>query len=399
MNNEGEAAGEERNGLFEVVTRDFVLLFLSGFCFMACLYMMIPVLPLYMIEVGEMSRTQVGVLIAAITLTSMLVRPYIGRKSDALGRKPLMIFGSLNFVVGSLLFLAAKSLVPMLLVLIFEGVGLACFHTAALTFVGDISPPDRRGQSMAWYQVSFNTGIMLAPLLGVFLRDAFGYSAVFIAASAAAAASFVFALLVSESRAELVEGPVDIPRVTSSHRRLIVLVCLAAFGGTVALGSAETFIPVFASTNHIARYALFFTFSEATLIAFRLFGGTVPDIIGRRKAITASVATLGVSLILLAFTTQLWMLCAVACIYGAGFAYHTPAISALLADSVPSSELGGAFGIFLAAFEGGIAAGAIVTGPMSTAFGFRTTFLAIGVFSLLCALLVGLSYDALARTK
>lgn len=392
---EEERGSNNSSGLFEVVTRDFGLLFISGFCFMACLYMVIPVLPLYMIDVADMSRTQVGVLIAMITLMSMLVRPYIGRKSDRWGRKPLMIFGSLNFMVGSLLFIAARSLVPLLFVLLFEGVGLACFHTAALTFVGDIAPPARRGQSMAWYQTAFNAGIMLAPIFGVFLRDVFGYTAVFIAASIAAGVSFIFAVLVSENRAEEVEGSLDVPRVTSSHLRLIVLVCLAAFGGTIALGAAETFIPIFAKVNHIGHYALFFTFSEATLIAFRLVGGTVPDIIGRREAITASVATLGASLILLAFATNLPMLCLAACVYGAGFAYHTPAISALLADNVPASELGGAFGIFLAAFEGGIALGAIITGPISTALGFRTTFVAIGVFSIACAVVVGIAYKAM----
>ncbi len=391
-NREGSERPVRGVWLSEVVTRDFVLLFVSGFCFMASLYMVIPVLPLYMLEVGDMGRTQVGVLIGSITVASMLVRPYIGRKSDAIGRKPLMIFGSLVFVAGPLALIVARATIPLLLVLLFEGVGVACFHTAALTFVGDTSPPARRGQSMAWYQTAFNAGIMLAPLLGVFLLDAFDYTAVFVAASAAAAASCVFAAFVSESRAEEVEGPVDVPRVTAPHRGLIALVCLAAFGGTVALGSAETFIPVFARSHHIASYALFFTVSEGTLILFRLLAGSVPDRVGRRTAITASVATLGVSLVMLAFTTNTWMLCLTAAVYGAGFAYHTPAITALLADNFPSNELGGAFGTFLAAFEGGIAVGAMITGPLSSALGFKSTFLGVGVFGLLCAGVVGVSF-------
>jgi MFS family permease len=394
---ENGVGAENGGGLFEVVTKDFGLLFVSGFCFIGSLYIVIPILPLYMIDVAGMSRTQVGILVAMLTVTSMLARPYLGRKSDAWGRKPLMIFGSLNFVVGSLLFIAARSLVPLLLVLVFEGIGLACFHTAALTFVGDIAPPARRGQSMAWYQTSFNAGIMLAPLFGVLLKETYGYNAVFLAAAAAALVSFIFALRVSESKAEEVEGRVDVPRITSTHRRLIILVCLAAFSGTVVLGAAETFVPVFAKVNHIPQYALFFTVSEGAIIGFRLAGGTVPDIIGRRTAITVSVATLGVSLIMMAFATSLWMLCVAAFVYGAGFAYHTPALSALLGDHVPASELGGAFGMFLAAFEGGIAAGAIVTGPLSTAFGFRSTFISIGIFSLACAALVGFSYNSMVE--
>jgi MFS family permease len=388
---------EGGGGLFEVLTRDFGLLFVSGFCFVGSLYIVIPILPLYMIDVAGMSRTQVGIVVAMLTVTSMLARPYLGRKSDDWGRKPLMIFGSLNFVVGSLLFIVARSMVPLLLVLVFEGLGLACFHTAALTFVGDIAPAARRGQSMAWYQTSFNAGIMLAPLFGVFLKEAFGYNSVFIAAAVAALVSFLFALKVSESKAEEVEGRLEIPRVTSTHRRLLVLVCFAAFGGTIVLGAAETFVPVFAKVAHIPSYALFFTVSEAAIIGFRLAGGTVPDIIGRRTAITASVATLGVSLIMLGFATSLWMLCVAAFVYGAGFAYHTPALTALLGDHVPASELGGAFGMFLAAFEGGIAIGAIVTGPLSTAFGFRATFISIGAFALVCAAVVGFSYRSMVE--
>lgn len=391
-NREGRERQRRGGRLSEVVTRDFGLLFVSGFCFMASLYVVIPVLPLYMLEVAEMGRAQVGALIASMTIASMLVRPYIGRKSDAIGRKPLMIFGSLVFVTGSLALIVARGTVPLLLVLVFEGIGLACFHTAALTFVGDISPPARRGQSMAWYQTAFNAGIMLAPLLGVFLLDVFGYTAVFVAASAAAAVSFSFAALVSESRAVEVEGPVDVPRVTAPRRGLIALVCLAAFGGTVALGSAETFIPVFARSHHIASYALFFTVSEGTLILVRLLAGSVPDRVGRRAAITASVATLGISLVMLAFTTNTWTLCLTAAVYGVGFAYHTPAITALLADNFPSGELGGAFGVFLASFEGGIAVGAVITGPLSSALGFKSTFLGVGMFGLLCAGVVGASF-------
>lgn len=391
-----EGGKGDGGGAFEVLTRDFVLLFASGLLFMGSLYIIIPVLPLYMLDVVKMSRTQVGIVIGLLTVSSMLARPFIGRWSDRWGRKPLMVFGSLNFVAASLLYLAARNLVSLLFVVLFQGVGMACFHTAALTFVGDIAPAARRGQSMAWYHTSFNFGIMLGPLIGAYLRVASGYPSVFVAASVAAALSFVFLLFVSESKAEEIEGVLDAPRAVS-HLKLVIYACVAAFAGTVVLGAVETFVPVYAQVKHIPHYALFFTVMAGTLIAFRLLAGSVPDVFGRRMAITLSVATLGASVIILAFTGSLWMLCIVAFIYGAGFAYHTPAISALLADKVPASELGGAFGLFLAAFEGGIATGAIVMGPASTALGFKASFIIIGIFSLSCAVFLGASYKRFTR--
>jgi hypothetical protein len=38
-----------------------------------------------------------------------------------------------------------------------------------------------------------------------------------------------------------------------------------------------------------------------------------------------------------------------------------------------------------------------VTGPLSTAFGFRATFISIGIFSLACSVVVGLSYNAMVE--
>lgn len=159
-------APEEANGLADdgpVLTRDFILLFIASFLFLGSLYLLIPILPLYLVDVAGATTTQVGVLIGILTLASFVLRPFVGLKADVLGRKPFLVGGSAILIVSSLLYIPARSVWTLPFVLALNGVGIACFHTASLTFVGDIAPGSQRGKSQAWFQTSFNMAVMVAP--------------------------------------------------------------------------------------------------------------------------------------------------------------------------------------------------------------------------------------------
>ncbi|MCG2794947.1 MAG: MFS transporter, partial [Actinomycetia bacterium] len=294
--------GGERKGGGEpgVLTRDFALLFIASCFFIGSLYLLLPILPLYMKDTAGATTTQVGLLMGALAFSSFLLRPYVGRKADALGMKPLLVIGAANFVVASLLYIWSKSLWSLLFVLVFQGVGIACYHTTSLAFIGGAAPESRRGQSMAWFQSSFNLGIMLAPLLGEYLMDHFGYTPVFAAASASAAVSLLTILAVREQKVPDVMGEAPARRGVKDIRGLIVLVSAAVFAGTATLGAVEAFLALFAKAEGIGRFALFFTISAGLLIGLRLLAGSLPDRLGRRLAGAAALVTLSVSMVVLA---------------------------------------------------------------------------------------------------
>ena len=379
-----------------VLTRDFVLLFVASCFFLGSLYLLLPILPLYMEDIAGATTTQVGLLIGSMTFSSFLLRPYVGRKADTFGMKPLLIIGAADFVVASLLYIWTRSLWSLPFVLVFQGIGIACYHTTSLAFIGSTAPESRRGQSMAWFQSSFNVGIMLAPLLGEYLMDRFGYTSVFVAASISAAVSLLMILTVREQRVLDVLGEVPTRRGVKDIRGLIVLISVAVFTGTATLGSVEAFLALFAKAKGIGRFALFFTISAGLLIALRLLAGSLPDRLGRRLTGTGALVMLSASMVTLAFARTFTGLCFAAVIWGAGFAFLSPSLSALLIDHAPADELGSAFGIYTAAFEGGIAFGAIAMGPVVSWLGFRWAFLLIGCVSLIGAVFFASLFPLLA---
>lgn len=374
-----------------VVTRDFVLLSIAGFLFIGSLYILIPVLPLYMEQAAGATTTQVGLLVGCLTFASFLFRPLVGNRSDRYGRKPLMAIGALVFVVSSLLYIVTRSLVSLPFLLFFHGTGIACFHTASLTFAGDISPVSHRGRAQAWFQSSFNLGIMLGPLLGEFLNNRFGYNAVFVSSSIVAGLCFATVVLISEKRAEEIEWVSGSPSL-GSKKRLLVLVSVAIFAGTIPIGAFETFLPLFAEARDISDFAFFFTIFAGVLILLRLFAGSLPDRVGRRVTVLASLLTVSASMVTLSFTEGFGLLSVSAVVFGAGFAFLSPALSAILVDRVQGESLGGAFGFYTMAFEGGIAFGAVLLGPVITLLDYSWAFRVVGMLALAGAVFFTAAY-------
>lgn len=384
------------SGPGRILTRDFAFLFASSFLCIGSLYLLIPVLPLYMVDVAGATTTQVGIMIGVLTFTSFLLRPLVGAKSDAWGRKPFLLAGSAIFVVAPLLYIPSRQLWSLPLVLAFNGVGIACFHTASLTFVGDIAPRTERGRSQAWFQSSFNMSVMAAPPLAIFIKESFGYEWVFLAASAAGAASLAISVPIREQWA---------PRLAAVRSRLsdlgglILLVSAAIFACTATLGIVEAFIGLFAESAGIRSFALFFTISSAVLIVLRLSAGRLIDTLGRKRTVTLALLVLGASMAVLAVTSNLAVLSVSALLWGVGFAFCPPALSAMLMDQVRNEELGRAFGAYTMAFEGGVVFGATAMAPLVSGLGFRWGFAIVGAVCFLGAVFFAACFERLAGPR
>lgn len=392
MLNEGETppAGA---GPGKILTRDFAFLFVSSFLCLGSLYTLIPVLPLYMADVAEATTTQVGLLIGVLTFASFLLRPYIGARSDTLGRKPFLLAGCAIFAVAPLLYLPARALWSLPPVLAFNGAGIACFHTASLTFIGDIAPGSGRGRSQAWFQSSFNLSIMAAPPLAVFIMNAFGYNWVFAAAAAMGAASLAFSIPIREHR--IPRGAPALRRRIADLRRPILLVSVTVFACTATLGIIEAFLGLFAESAGIRSFAVFFTVSGAVLITLRFAAGGIIDRLGRRPTVVLALLVIAAGMALLAAARGPLLLCSAAALWGAGFAFCPPALSAMLIDAAPPGELGSAFGAYTMAFEGGIVFGATAMAPVVSGLGYRYGFALTGGLCVLGAAFFLAAYNRL----
>lgn len=361
--------------------KDFLLVCASNMLAFFSLYMIIPVLPVFLEERGY-SNSLIGALMSMATVAALL-RPAFGRLADRGGRKTVLAWGTLLLGLSTFLYTAFSTAVPLFLIRFLNGFGLAAYHTAAYAMVGDLAPRSRRLQAIAFFYISVDVTIALAPILAEALVDARGYTFLYLLAGGIASTSFLCSLMVREtipaSRKE--ERPAR-RGLTPLHRA----VYLGTMGFTLTFGALQTFIVLSSQKNGIARGELFFTVFAVTLIFFRLAVGRKADRIPRDLLILASGAVTLAGLATLAFAPSLAVLVLGSLLYALGFAYLPTTMSALLLDHTPEESRGLALGLFMAVFDTGVGLGGLALGPLADGLGYPAMYLASGALALVCLL-------------
>lgn len=102
-----------------------------------------------------------------------------GPLADAYGRRPVILGGSLLFVLGSLLCVIATDMDAMLLGRFVQGLGVSAPTTVCMAVIADIYQGDRQVKLISRMNTSVTIVMALAPIIGSYLAEAFGWRANF----------------------------------------------------------------------------------------------------------------------------------------------------------------------------------------------------------------------------
>ncbi|RLE37053.1 hypothetical protein DRJ12_03525, partial [Candidatus Acetothermia bacterium] len=137
-----------------------------------------PILPLYA-KTFSATGVSIGLVIAAFSLSRSLLGPILGRISDRIGRKRMLVAGLAGYAVVSILYAIASSLWQLGLFRLIQGGASVMVTPIAQAYIGDITPPGKEGRYMNGFYSAMFLGMALGPLLGGSLSAAFSYQAAF----------------------------------------------------------------------------------------------------------------------------------------------------------------------------------------------------------------------------
>lgn len=132
--------------------------------------MIVPFLTFYAQEFHA-TPLLIGLLFSSYSLTQLLCAPLLGRLSDRLGRRPVLLASIAGSVVAYALFAAAPNYAVLLLARALAGVA-AANYAIAQAYLADITPPEGRAKAMGLVGAAFGIGFVLGPALGGLLAHA-----------------------------------------------------------------------------------------------------------------------------------------------------------------------------------------------------------------------------------
>jgi predicted MFS family arabinose efflux permease len=367
----------------KLLKRDFVTICTSNFLAYFSVYLIVPILPVFLEDQGY-SNSLIGALMSMATVAALL-RPLFGRFADRSGRKSVLIAGTLLLGVSTFFYASFSTALPLFLVRFLNGLGLAAFHTAAYAVIGDLAPSSRRLQAIAIFYISVDATIGTAPPLAKFIHDTWGYTAVYVIAGVVAMLAFLISLTVRETRSgeHLVASHI---RRKLSVTSLQVAIFTTTMGFTLTIGALQTFVVLSCRERNITQEWLWFTVFAFTLIAYRLAVGRRADHWPRRPLIIISGVIALAGMAISAYAGHWAILALGTFVYALGTAYLPTTLSALLLDQTRVENRGAVLGIFMAVFDIGIGLGGVAMGPVADLWGYTTMYLVSGAIAL-CGLL------------
>jgi predicted MFS family arabinose efflux permease len=141
------------------------------------LFMVLPILALYMDDYPGFSPLLLGICLGIYGLTQAALQIPLGLLSDKIGRRPVIIGGLLVFVLGSLVAASAETSTGLIVGRAIQGAGAIASTLMAL--VSDLTSEENRTKAMATIGASIGMSFMLAMIFGPLIAAYLGLPGVF----------------------------------------------------------------------------------------------------------------------------------------------------------------------------------------------------------------------------
>lgn len=333
------------------------------------LFMVLPLLALYTMDLPGASPSLIGLALGIYGLTQAMLQIPFGWLSDRIGRKPVIVAGLVLFALGSVVAGLADTTIGIIVGRALQGAGAIAGTVMALA--ADLTRDEQRTKAMAIIGVSIGLSFAVALVLGPVVAGQWGLSAVFFLTAVLAVAGIAIVLFrVPRPPASL--APIGSSWKSLAHSFLDPALARLNFGIFVLhfiLMSCFLVVPqLLESVAEVPRELHWQIYLPALALSIV---GMLPlmrmaERGGRpREMFLFGIGLMLVAVVLLGFARGELALYIGLWVFFVGFNYLEATLPSLVSKTAPASDKGSALGMystcqFLGAFAGGAGGGWIM---------------------------------------
>jgi len=331
------------------------------------LTLVIPLLAIYAEHFGA-SALEATLLVSTFAVCQLVSGPLLGRASDRVGRKPMLLVSQLGTFVGLLVMASARSLWMLYVARVIDG-ATAGNLSLAQAYIADNTAPEDRARSFALIGIAFGLGFFLGPSVTGYLAQ-FGLRAPILAAAGLSLTSVLCtAALLPNQRIPGATSPVDGASGPGGERlgALDWGAYVRYFQRPVLAGLlAQFFLFAFAFATFTSGFALFaerrftwqghpftpreigYLFAYAGFLGIVLQGGLIGRLVrrfGEPTLVAAGFASMGLGFLFLGLIGALAPLVVVTTLSAFGQGVLRPTLTSLVTQSAGRHEQGVVLGL------------------------------------------------------
>lgn len=149
------------------------IIFLTIFIDLMGFGILIPILPTFASKELGISDFGIGSIVAVFSLMQFIFNPMMGKLSDKIGRRPVILVTQLMTAVSYLIFAFSNSFLLLFLSRMLAGLGGSNIGVAQ-AYIADITSKEERAKGMGVIGAAFGLGFVFGPVIGAILSK-YGY--------------------------------------------------------------------------------------------------------------------------------------------------------------------------------------------------------------------------------
>ncbi len=360
------------------------------------LFLVLPVISAYAINLEGATTTLVGVVVGGYALTQMIFQVPFGVISDKLGRKGTIIMGLILFIIGSLICAMSSDIWTLVLGRFLQGAG--AIGAVVTAMISDLVPEEKRPKAMALMGGSIAMAFAISMLAGPTIGGFFGIEILF----------YITALLGVVSIFVLIKKVPNPPQITHTYNAKAKM--------SEVLGNAN--LIKMNITNFLQKGLMTFAFMIIPMVLTRTienggFGWQMTDlwqvylpamilgviamgpaaVMAEKKGKFKEILIIGIvffsaSYLILGLTTSSVAFIVGVAVFFIGFNMHEPIMQSLASKFAKVHQRGLVLGIFNSAGYLGTFIGGVVGGMFFQSASLSSIVIAIAIICVIWIVLI-----------
>ncbi|EOH96457.1 major facilitator superfamily transporter [Enterococcus moraviensis ATCC BAA-383] len=384
----------------KLFNKGFISITLINFVVYLVYYLLMVIIAVIAQDTLHASLGQAGLASGIYIIGTLFARLFMGKLLELIGRKAVLRYGALFYLITTIAYLYIPSIGILYLVRLLNGFGYGTVSTATNAIVTAYIPKSKHGEGINYYGLSTSLAAAIGPFIGMILLNTMSFYFIIlfsiILILLTTIACFIFPVkniqLSPEHKASLARWSVD-----SFIEKKVLFISFIAFLMGLSYSSVLSFLSSYAKAiDLVSASSFFFVVYALVITATRPLSGRIFDAHGENAVMYPSFIFLTTGLLLLSMTTNSWMLLVSGGLIGLGYGTFMSNGQAICLKVSPNSHrIGIALSTYFIGLDLGLGVGPYLLGELRSFTSFSGLYLVASVIPVVCIILYALFY----RTK